>query len=61
MVTTRVPGRSAAPALLQEFRASGTFLWFSDSPQLPGLALPLHQALVFSIGAGGSLPVRYVT
>ncbi len=52
---------SAAPALLQELRDSGTSLWFSDCPQLPGLALPPHRALVFSIGAGGSLTARYLT
>lgn len=51
---------SADPALLQELRSSGAVLWFSDCPRLPGLELPPHRALIFTVGAGGALTGCYL-
>lgn len=51
--------QSAHPELLRLLSDSGADLWFSDCPQLPGLDLPPHQALVFSIGAEGAFTAEY--
>lgn len=51
--------QSAHPELLRLLTDRGAELWFSDCPQLPGLDLPPHEALVFSIGAAGAFQARY--
>lgn len=51
--------QSAHPELLRLLSDSGADLWFSDCPQLQGLNLPPHQALVFSIGAEGAYTAEY--
>ena len=52
--------QSAHPELLRLFLDSGADLWFSDCPQLPGLDLPPHEALVFSLGEEGAFQAEYV-
>lgn len=51
--------QSAHPDLLRQLSDSGADLWFSDCPQLPGLDLPPHRALVFSVGAEGVFQAEY--
>ena len=51
---------SAHPDLLRMLKASGADLFFSDCPQLPGLNVPPHQALVFTIGENASLTGQYL-
>lgn len=51
---------SAHPELLRLLSDSGADLWFSDCPQLPGLRVPPHEALVFSVGAEGEFQAEYV-
>ena len=41
-------------------KESGAELFFSDCPQLPGLDIPPHQALIFTIGENGSLTAQYL-
>ena len=52
--------QSAAPELLRLLSDSGAELWFSDCPGLPGLDLPPHEALVFTVGGGGAFDAEYV-
>lgn len=52
--------QSAHPELLRLLSESGAELWFSDCPRLPGLDLPPHKALIFSIGAEGAFNAEYV-
>lgn len=52
---------SADPELLRLLSDSGASLWFSDCPQVEGLDLPPHQALVFRVGAGGAITAEYET
>lgn len=49
--------QSAHPELLKLLSDSGADLWFSDCP--PGLGLPPHRALVFSVGAEGAFTAEY--
>lgn len=51
---------SAHPDLLRMLKESGADLFFSDCPQLPGLNIPPHQALVFTIGENASLTGQYL-
>ena len=51
---------SAHPETMQMLAASGAELYFSDCPCLPGLQIPPHQALEFTIGAGGRMQARYL-
>lgn len=51
---------SAHPDLLRMLKESGADLFFSDCPQLPGLNVPPHQALVFTIGENASLTGQYL-
>ena len=51
--------RSADPDTLRLCSDSGAALYFSDCPQVPGLDLPPHHALVFTIGAGGEFTAEY--
>ena len=51
--------QSAHPELLRFLLDNGIDLWFSDCPQLPGLDLPPHEALVFSIGEEGAFQAEY--
>lgn len=50
---------SADPELLRQLSDSGAALWFSDCPELDGLDLPPHRALVFRVGAEGALAAEY--
>ena len=50
---------SAHPELIRLLSDTGANLWYSDCPQLPGLDLPPHQALVFHIGTEGAYTVEY--
>lgn len=50
---------SAHPELIHLLSDTGASLWYSDCPQLPGLDLPPHQALVFHIGTEGAYTVEY--
>lgn len=51
---------SAHPDLLRILKDSGAELFFSDCPQLPGLDIPPHQALTFTVGENGSLTAQYL-
>lgn len=51
--------QSAHPELLRLLADNGAALYFSDCPQLPHLAPPPHQALVFTIGAEGHFTAEY--
>lgn len=51
--------QSAHPELLRLLSDSGIELWFSDCPRLPGLDLPPHEALVFSVGEAGAFQAEY--
>ena len=50
---------SAHPELLRQLSESGAALYFSDCPQVPGLELPPHQALVFTIEEEGAFHAEY--
>lgn len=50
---------SADPETLRLFADGGAALYFSDCPPFPGLDLPPHQALVFTVGAGGAFRAEY--
>lgn len=52
---------SAHPDMLGMLKAAGADLYFSDCPQLPGLDLPPHYALTFTVGANGSLSAEYLS
>lgn len=51
---------SAHPDMLRMITESGAALYFSDCPQLPGLDLPPHCALTFTVGAAGVLSAQYI-
>ena len=51
---------SAHPDTLQLLANRGAKLYFSDCPPVPGLTVPPHQALTFTVGASGTLEARYV-
>ncbi len=52
--------QSAHPETLQILQEVGAALYFSDCPSLPDIAIPPHQALVFTIGAGGTFTAEYI-
>lgn len=51
---------SAHPDMLRMIAENGAALYFSDCPQLPGLDLPPHCALTFTVGAAGVLSAQYI-
>ncbi|MDY5613584.1 ComEC/Rec2 family competence protein [Dysosmobacter sp.] len=51
---------SAHPDMLRMIAERGAALYFSDCPQLPGLDLPPHHALTFTVGAAGVLSAQYI-
>lgn len=51
---------SAHPDMLRMITENGAALYFSDCPQLPGLDLPPHRALTFTVGAAGVLSAQYI-
>lgn len=51
--------QSACPETLRLFSQRGAELYFSDCPRLPGLDIPPHQALVFTVGEAGALSAGY--
>ena len=51
---------SAHPDMLRMITERGAALYFSDCPQLPGLDLPPHRALTFTVGAAGVLSAQYI-
>lgn len=51
---------SAHPDMLRLLAESGAELYFSDCPRLPGLDLPPHRALAFTVGENGGLDARYL-
>lgn len=51
---------SAHPETLRLLSEDGAALYFSDCPCLPGLDLPPHRALVFTVGENGSLDAQYL-
>lgn len=51
---------SAHPDIMGMLASHGAELYFSDCPEIPGQPVPPpHQALCFSIGAGGHLSPEY--
>ena len=53
---------SADPAILQMMADSGARLYFSDCPPGPdGAVPPPHQALTFTVGAGGAMEGTYLS
>ena len=51
---------SAHPDMLRMIADSGAALYFSDCPPVPGLHLPPHEALVFTVGEGGAFSAQYL-
>lgn len=51
---------SAHPETLRMLAQEGAALYFSDCPCFPGLDLPPHRALVFTVGENGSLNAQYL-
>jgi len=51
---------SAHPETLRLLSENGAALYFSDCPRLPGLELPPHRALAFTVGEDGSLRAEYL-
>ncbi len=51
---------SAHPETLRLLSEHGAALYFSDCPRLPGLDLPPHRALIFTVGENGSLNAQYL-
>lgn len=51
---------SAHPDMLRLLAESGAELYFSDCPDLPGLDLPPHAALAFTVGENGGLDAQYL-
>lgn len=50
------------PAILQMMADSGARLYFSDCPPGPdGAVPPPHQALTFTVGAGGAMEGTYLS
>jgi len=52
---------STHPEALCPLTENGAALYFSDCPWLPGLALPPHRALAFTVEKNGSLPKIFST
>ena len=51
---------SAHPDTLKLLSDRGAELFFSDCPPVPGITVPPHQALTFTVGSAGALEARYV-
>ena len=51
---------SAHPDMLRMIAENGAALYFSDCPRLPGLDLPPHCALTFTVSAAGVLSAQYI-
>ena len=51
---------SACPDTLKLLADCGAKLYFSDCPPVPGMSVPPHQALAFTVGSAGALEARYV-
>jgi competence protein ComEC len=51
---------SAHPDTLNMITESGATLYFSDCPKLPGLEIPPHRALIFTVGENGRLDAQYM-
>ena len=51
---------SACPDTLKLLADCGAKLYFSDCPPGPGMSVPPHQALAFTVGSAGALEARYV-
>ena len=51
---------SACPDTLKLLADCGAKLYFSDCPPVPGMSIPPHQALAFTVGSAGALEARYV-
>lgn len=51
---------SAHPETLRMISEHGAALYFSDCPRLPGLELPPHRALTFTVGENGNLHAEYL-
>ena len=51
---------SAHPDAMRLLADSGAKLYFSDCPSVPGIPVPPHQALRFSVGTDGALEGRYI-
>lgn len=51
---------SARPELLQLIGEKGATTYFSDCPQLPGLDLPPHRALTFTVEESGAWSAAYI-
>lgn len=50
---------SAHPELMQSLLAQGISLWFSDCPPVPGVTVPPHRELIFTIGENGAFNAEY--
>lgn len=52
---------SADPAILQMMADSGARLYFSDCPPVRTARPAPHQALTFTVGAGGAMEGTYLS
>lgn len=51
---------SAHPDTMKLLAEHGAALYFSDCPPVPGLRIPPHEALRFTVGSNGALDARYL-
>lgn len=51
---------SAHPEVLELMRRNGAELYFSDCPELPGLNIPAHRAVTFTVACNGGLSAEYI-
>ena len=51
---------SAHPDTMKLLADLGAALYFSDCPPVPGMQIPPHEALRFTVGPNGALDVRYL-
>lgn len=51
--------QSAHPELMRSLLRQGISLWFSDCPPVPGVAVPPHSSLVFTVGERGAFHAEY--
>ena len=51
---------SAHPDTMKLLADHGAALYFSDCPPVPGMQIPSHEALRFTVGPNGALDVRYL-
>lgn len=52
---------SAHPDLLHMMHSRGAALYFSDCPEVPGMTVPPHYALTFTVGEAGAFTAEYQT